>query len=422
MLRTDALSLNANGPARDSTRDRLIEAVLDAWEEQGDAGVSARAISRAAGVQVSAIYHYFGDMEHLSVAAQELAIGRASAWCAAAAESLPAGQVSSARAGAIIAAVIDELCGEQRQVMVAWRECRMLAMRREAFRPLADRWGDVWRRLWRTLFQRIGLGRHADLTSYFFQGEATLHLLRVSRLLDRAALEDTCAGWSAWLSGCVSPPTPWRDMARGEAIAVFPVQPFADPTTERLAQAAASIVSRDGAARLTHRAVAAEAGTTLGVASHKFRTSAELLAAAFEAIYREMSVRGEEDLARVPGLSHDEIIRMMAESELGASQDGLASMEFMAACARDPALRPFAAQFRYTRGSTGRLLIGSLLGTPWESAPTDAAILSSFMLGLISAHGLIPSCDERIPIAERELRRLVALTEQTSRPRSRQAM
>ena len=51
------------------TRERLLEAAIDAIETDGEAGVRVDVVADAAGVAKPSIYHFFGDREGLVVAA-----------------------------------------------------------------------------------------------------------------------------------------------------------------------------------------------------------------------------------------------------------------------------------------------------------------------------------------------------------------
>ena len=58
------------------TRERIIEAALDAIREKGAAGASARAVGELGGFNQALIYYHFGNLKGLLVAALDAASGR----------------------------------------------------------------------------------------------------------------------------------------------------------------------------------------------------------------------------------------------------------------------------------------------------------------------------------------------------------
>ena len=58
-------------------KNRLIQAVLSGWTQNGTSELSARTIGARAGTSASAIYYHFGDAEHLYDASSRAALAQA---------------------------------------------------------------------------------------------------------------------------------------------------------------------------------------------------------------------------------------------------------------------------------------------------------------------------------------------------------
>ncbi|WP_255326159.1 TetR family transcriptional regulator [Sphingobium sp. EM0848] len=371
--------------AHNSSKDRIIDTVLQLWEEVGSTGLSVRMLSQTAAVPVSSIYHHFGSLEQLFVVAQEHACACATAWRDRHLHDLKGARMDRQAFGPLLAALIDDWAYQERRLAFAAREGQKLAFRSPHFQAAMARWNTIWTELWHEVCPRFGLENSAMLTARLFESESFLHMIRWRRVVDRAGLEEFARGWAVWLEGRPVPAAPHRDFARAEALREFPALPERDDTASRIAQAAAAIVSQRGTAALTHRAVAAEAGLTLGIVSHKFRTIAELMGAAFEALYlRNVSIEekgGSDSLWSLNGV--------VGALERSASNFG--PEELLLAVARDPSLRHFAAQLRYLRGRTSGPQLQAIFGPSRTVSPLEAALFSGFLSGQLRTHQAKPS-------------------------------
>ncbi len=386
-----ATAENSEKTSEIGAMERLIEAVLDIWERDGASGTSARAISRLAQTPVSGIYHHFGSLEQLFLSAHEQAQRESERWCAARLAELEGGVPMSRDAFApLLAALIDQWCEEERRLAFAWRECQLIAAREDRYVPVCERWAAMWRSFWEEVCTRCGHGGHGAHTAYLFDGEATLHLMRWRRPVDRAALDDMCAGWNDWLCGRPVRAGHWRQFAREQADLALPEQTISSGTMEQIAEAAADVLAQEGMAALTHRAVAARAGLTLGVVSYNFRSSAELVRAAFEMIYRKAVESGGGTVPEAVTLTDEQLLARYSNPPPRNDRILPAIDELMLAAARDGDLRDFAPQLRYRRGRTSGGLLRAILGR--DVAPLEAALFS----GVISGHrktcfGLTPA-------------------------------
>ncbi|WP_164516094.1 TetR/AcrR family transcriptional regulator [Sphingomonas sp. 2R-10] len=378
--------------ANEPTRDRLIGAVIREWEVAGTAGISARGVARDAAIPVSSIYHHFGEMDGLLLLAADTVMARASDWFATQARLLAGATGGAADLAHLLAATIDAWCEERRGLAYAWREVQSQAMRHAAWQGVAQAGWRLLTEFWQPICDRFGVGALAPSVVLLFDGETSLHLVRWRRLIDRSAMAELCATWAGWIEGRAGMPAPWRMLAIREALAGQPAVPDWDAATERIAAAAARTVAQRGVPGLTHRAVAAEAEQTLGIVSSRFRSSADLLRAACEALYRQ--------IVRPLGDGDAPVDLIASRTERTGDDLALrAFFELTLAASRDPALQPFAAQLRYLRGRTSIRHLRAILPTGRVPSAADGALLSALFSGQTRARltgGGTPRLDEGV--------------------------
>lgn len=113
----------------------------------------------------------------------------------------------------------------------------------------------------------------------------------------------------------------------------------------QIIEATLAVVRRDGAAGVTHRSVAKEAGITTSLTLYYFATLDDLLVAALTSVTDEYTRRIRElidaDADPVVGLAE-----LIAESAGAGRERALAERELSTLAARRPALRPAARRWR----------------------------------------------------------------------------
>jgi AcrR family transcriptional regulator len=356
--------------------EMLIEAARDLWCTGGSGELSARALAAAARLSPSMIYYHFGDIERLYLTAQDKSIAAAREWCAAQAamlgmlgEGLP-----SEAFGPVLAQLIDSFCTDERRLALAWRECQILAARAPLFHAARDAWTGLWRRFWQETCARFGLGEVADLIHYFFEGEGFLHLMQWNRVADRASLDETANAWVGWLTGRPCRGAPWRCRLMAQARRANGAAEELGDTRQRIAMAAAKLLLGSGTGAINHRAVAAEAGLTLGVVSHNCKRADDLLRLAHAEVYRGLAA----GFPRLPAIDGQ------AAWDLAPHLQVLALDELIIAVARERAAPNFALQLRYLRGATTRQLLtgpGGIAEAGEGVLDLGAAIYSGVMMG-----------------------------------------
>lgn len=395
-------------PGESAAADRLVEVALGAWEQRGYAGISARAIAQGAEQPVSSIYYHFTDLEHLLMASQNCALELARDWCAHQLAAMPAVMTPAADAmPPLMSALIQNWSVDNRRLAFAWRECQLIATRNDSYMPALHGWNTMWTEFWEEICGRCGIPELSRLSQFMFDGEGFLHLIRGEAVVDAACLIELCRGWGEWLAGRPAVEGPWRRHARLAAEQAAQAMSALDGgVAERIAVAAADLVTREGPAGLTHRAVAAESGLTLGAISYHFRTSADLIQLAFEMVYRRAMVRNDEPApVAIRSRKDYEDFRQRTIGREDSPEmllSRLALHELLVAVARDNTLKGFAAQLRYLRGRTSRNYLAMLLGPEEAGSPFEAALLSNISFGRSRACiGLTPA--ERLAARARDL-------------------
>ncbi|MET1754452.1 TetR/AcrR family transcriptional regulator [Novosphingobium sp. RD2P27] len=397
----DALNRDLNRDESDanSAQDRLIEAVFARWESHGRSGMSARQISQAAGISVSSIYHHFGSLERLLQSSQRACLAEAQSWCDRQIEQVDGLAGSPESFSGFFAHIVDDWVHTCRPLAFAQRECGMLASRSAEFGEQEEQWRVLWTQFWERAGSVFALGSGATVVERVFDGESLFHMLPWRRAVDRACLEETAHGLTAWLTGRSVPAAPWREFARAQAVASMPETPSWDEKTWQIVEAAADLIAITGAASVTHRSVAEQAGVSLGTVSHKFRTKSALLEAAFEAIYARVITRPAEPGRTAPPADPAAFAGNFAQAVLRDKPTD-ATDDLVIAAARDPALSNLGAQLRYLRGRTARAALQSLFGDRRAVSVLEGALFSSYLSAQIRryagggravAHGVVES-------------------------------
>ena len=357
-----------------SKRRDLVAAVLALWPEQGSGELSARSLASAAGVNASAIYYHFNDLEHLYEAAQAEALMLAAQWADGWRARLDGVDDMPMQAfGSLTALLIDDWCEEARTLAFAWRECQLLAARNPRFAAPRDAWSALWRDFWADLCARFGAAASAEAATLFFDGEGLLHMMRWRRPVDRAALEESARIWAAWLDGRLPEPAPWRVHARACARATDRATTIPEGNLQSIAIAAARLLAQKGAGSVTHRAVAAEAGLTLGVVSHNCRRTEDLLKLAYSEIYVQLT----GGLPDRPG-GNPQVPDKGAQPDLSRM---LAIDELVLAGARGRVGEGLIGLLRYLRGSTSVHTIRERVRCTEDQSVSLAAVYSSIAMG-----------------------------------------
>jgi AcrR family transcriptional regulator len=305
-----------------STKSRLIDALLEAWADAPAGEVSVRALVQKAGAAQSSIHYYFGNIEHLYLSASRAALEAARGWMAAQlaqldqlaalADETLAPEVQAS----LIASTLADWTGPQRRLAMAWRHGCDAA------------WQDAWDGFWHRLATTLGLGAHAGTLACFAAGEAARHLLVWNPPLDRALLEETVAALTLWLGEQRLAPDHVHPLYRALAMRAYDAAaPRPNVPDAAIGAAATDLLAEAGHAGVTFRAVAARAEVTLGKVIHAYGTKSALLHAALHGLYRREALRGDPERLRSRRMAPAAMLQEILAAVLGGTQPVLVAYD-----------------------------------------------------------------------------------------------
>lgn len=374
-----------------------MDAFLLQMADAGPAGATARSVAARAGASASAINYHFESIERLYGVAQTEAVARASLWLEQRLIDVDASRPWPFEAfPAFAAALIDH-----------WSEGRVLAQA-EASAFLQAAWGPsedaaAWLRLWEHFWTRaLPLFSlpvdQAPIVAAVLHSERLGHLVRWRPMHDRAGLEEVCVRLTARLTGeptLLARPTPWREGA--ETLSRQAVDfPILAPAAGRIAEAVVQAVDEGGEAALTHRAVAAAAGVSLGAVTHHFPTRSALAEAGYAWLYD--SIVQSARRAGAGQADHGDIgAHILSFIEIGRTAPRSRALEaFFLAATRDLTLSNFAARVRYSRGLG---VLNFLRGQAPHLTRVDALLISHWTAGVGRAIAADPAAGPAIKTA-----------------------
>lgn len=277
--------------------------------------------------------------------------------------------------GSAMAQLIDHWCEEARVLAFAWRECQLLAARNPRFAPLRAQWTALWRDCFATLCPHFDAAAAVEPTLLFFDGESLLHMMRGNQVIDRAALEESCVTWARWLGGALPGETPWRLHARTLARATLNGVAIPERNGTAVAEGAALLLATRGAGAVTHRAVAAQTGLTLGAVSHVCRRTDDLLGLAYGQVYLQLTGGRPDRVDATSPIVPPPPDPTPAETRL------LAIDELILAVARGRAEPQLTGLLRYLRGTTSIHTVRERVLCTEPERIALAAVLSSISMG-----------------------------------------
>jgi len=341
-------------------------------------------ITNRAEASVSAIDYHFNGLEHLFCAAQDLALAQASEWMNEVLSHLsPFGgaRLETPAITALFASLVDDWTERKRHLALAWREAHAACLRPEFARPHAQ-WCRLWARFWNR-FAELTDGQHsAELLMLFFDGEASQHLIRSHRLLDRALLDETVGALFLFAVNGALASSQIRVAHQGRAEAEYRQSFTAGTGDDRLDQVAATILSVEGLSALTFRAVAQKADSTLGAVSYHFGSKATMLRLALQQIYENSAGHSTLEFIESFPASASALLDTVVEAVSNGQAPVLRAMdEITLTLSRSGDHGALGGVIRSFRDPVGLAILNRLLGDPAHTSVALAAAFSSCVRG-----------------------------------------
>lgn len=357
---------------------------------------SVRDVAAAAGVSPALVVYRFGDMDALKAAAFEAArLREDEIWRRRSNDYLGAPLTGADLAGLLGELLTDEAARTPELAPVRW--LRSLKGLREGAAAGAAITAPQEAAFWGGLGDRLGLSREAErLCTAFYHGLAFGHVIAAGR-----------PGFLAWstavtdrfierLLGCV-PAGPGSDSAfraaaaRAADLSGNAPEARLHPTRHAILEAAIRILVDEGAASLTHRRLAAEAGASVSSVIHFFDDRRSIVREAYGQLYIRLRTRallvldetGTDEGALTPRQLADGLLArgadVMRANELGGA--GLLNAMFEAS--RDAETTQLAVAMFALIGETSKSLVARIEGCRGSIGWLDAQALRLVFNGQI---------------------------------------
>ena len=353
--------------------------------EAGLAEASARSIARLADANPSAINYNLGGVEHLYKMVFEQAADEAVLWIEARIPDIADLPSNSAGACAALEYVIRAWTSQARDLALLYQEALSWA---SADPSLLRRWTRSWRDFWVAIALRCGLDEtRGRMMNLLFQSEALYHLSPWSPAVESAALRDLCDhfGW-VWLGAPRRAASGGVETAQarlhGENLVKLA------PAALNLALSAVAVVQDKGLLGLTHRAVAAHAGVTVGAVTHYFRTAEDLVAGAIRGQVEELFQAEDADSAAALERGAISSLAMFAEGIEGSvASPAVVKVLFgrrslFLASLRAPDRARAGAVVRFGYGRTTERILSQIIQADRDAIPLHAAVMSRLVSSL----------------------------------------
>lgn len=411
---TDALP-DAGRPAP-SLRAQLLETAGDLIARVGLRGTTARAVSGAADVSAALLCYHFGGRDGLVLAAFEQAAADADAGLVAETEALAGLAPGPADFEDWFAVWVLHRGERQRRSCLIRRELFLQADRDERLQAAARTWYESDRRFVRTVLERFRLpAAQSGLVLEAVQALGDIFLVENGTIIAGATAASAARHFARRLAG-LPPPEPasdWRTLRTPDPASLAPTPRTA--TEARILTAAVSLVARDGAARFTHRSLAAELGTATSVAVNRFGTRADILRATFEHAQHALLARNDLlDQVRAGGTipraaAVDSYVDTLLDGSGGLRPEIVAVDELLAAARHDPSLSGLAGPLVLGRGAHSFHLLRSLDDAPEGLRRMDGFLLTVCGIAALSEIRLLAPSERREALAHRAWQRLALL-------------
>ena len=381
--------------SRGSAATRLVAAGVELAAAGGVKSVTTRAAAQAAGTSASAVTTALGGRQGLLCAIFEhgrvLAAGRDQS----ALSEASSGPLSAGLLGDWLAAYLQSEARHGRSVVLLRRELYLQVNRMPELLQIARAWREQDLAFCTQVLKRFGLpAEHAALLLEAVHALVELFPVSDGALMRTAWAHQAVRHFCARLTGAPPSGAPWRPLIEAEASAMASRRQDGvarAPQAELILKAAVTLLARVGAAGLSHRALAEEAGVPLAATTYHFANRDDILEGAFSRVYEALSREARDINLGQDTLSVSDLAQQSALITLDEEGELVESMmvidELLAAAFRDPGLEPFALHLLSSRGQTTAMILPAIKGVRVDEWSREDAFLIS-LLGLSAVQSL----------------------------------
>lgn len=358
------------------TRGRIVDGAIAVLADLGVAGLTHRAVARAAGVSLAATtYHFDTKADILSAASQSLLDGYLAAFDRMHDRILAGDDSGPASLDDLVTRIMTNALGRVRLRSLAWCEIMLHGARDPARRALTQDWyhqlDRIWHRIGKALDPQADPGQARQAIDMVVGLSFVLHPLDLPPAVVAAVLAGTrdIGPDLALLAGDRPAPEPPPPAARQKVIA-----------------ATIDVLIRDGMAGVTFRSIADGAGLSRSGPAHHFASAAQMIEAAQRALFHSAKARyraaqtgiGAPDAARLLDLT----TAVLTREALDHAGENTGFYSAWVSAAQTPALRPAvaAAQLDQHRAWCRRL---AGAGTDPARIPATALRMQALFIGML---------------------------------------
>lgn len=383
-----------------SAASRLIDAGARLAAAGGVKAVTTRATAQAAGTSASAVTTALGGRQELLAAVFEHACSQALVRDHAALADLKGLQLTPQLMGDWLSAYLSAEAHEGRDGLLLRREMYLQVARIPELLPTARRWREQDLAFARAVLGLFGVeASKAEILVEALHALVGLFPVVTPSISRTAWAQQVIRHFCARLCGAQPQSAPWRPLIEARAsemAAIFHDKDTLPTQAELILEAAVRLLARVGAAGLSHRQLAAEAGVPLSATTYYFKNREAILEAAFKRVYAELASEARDITPEMRAISIDQLAEASSALSIDAEGELSAPMvvmdELLAAAFRDPDLEPFAAHILSSRGQTTALILPHLTGVKLDDwAREDAFLLSLLGLSSMSALQVLPA-------------------------------
>jgi DNA-binding transcriptional regulator YbjK len=359
-------------------RRQIVDATIRAIAEHGVAGVTHRLVAKYADVSVAATtYYYASKLDLIADASAHLLAGNLENLQRFTERRLAQASISLAD---LTKRVIVNATDLNHRDSLAWCEIVVAGARDPEARILTTKWFQNQLDLWQSIAQTLDMAAPHEVARSAIDINIGILFaalaMGVSKDRARSVLHGSEDAHQAWRPFDLAPRMPSAETSA-------PTKK-AQQTRERILSATIALLTTEGRAGVTYRAVAQRADLTTAAPTYYFPSMDILLACAQERLFRSTNSHRRQATAKfnLKTLTTDQVIDLTAKAFVGeATEHGptcIASSQIWLEAARQPQLRPVVWSAVEKQHRAAKYLLEHLTGA---HRPLDALTLQAVYAG-----------------------------------------